>query len=83
MGGTTSSLARKARASGLWHAERTRSRAIVNEAADGSETEENAVCAAPRKLWKSKFQEFARMFNQRQNGACVFHEFFGRSATKC
>ena len=73
----------KARASGLWHAERTRKQACVYEAAEAIEPEMNAVRAASRKKRISKFQDFAATFNQRQNGPCLFHDFFGRSATKC
>ena len=73
----------KARANGLWHAEKTKSRASLYKAAVASEPETNAVRTAPRGRKNSKFQEFARTFNQRPNGPCVFHEFFGRSATKC
>ena len=73
----------KARASALWHAERTKSRPSVIEAAEVSGPEENAVRTVPRKQRSSKFQEFAKTFNQRQNGPCVFHDFFGKSATRC
>ena len=73
----------KARASGLWHAEKTRNRASVYEAANVSEAEADAVRSAPRKQRSSKFQEFAKTFTQRQNGPCVFHEFFGQTATRC
>ena len=73
----------KSRASSLWHAERTRKQACVYEAAEWSEPDTNAVRAPARKRRTNKFQEFAATFNQRQNGPCVFHEFFGRSATRC
>ena len=83
----------KARASGLWHEEKTRSRASVYEAASAntkakandevSRPETNAVKAKAKGLRKSKFQEFVATFYQRHNGPCVFHEFFGQSASKC
>ena len=83
----------KARASCLWHAERTKSRASVYEAANTNtsananakvrEPETNAVKTTARGPRKSKFQEFAATFNQRHNGPCVYHEFFGQSSAKC
>ena len=73
----------KARASGLWHADRTRKRAAVCEA-KVIEPEANAVRAAPNQRKRgAKFQEFAATFRQRQGGPCIFHDFFGRSASKC
>ena len=74
---------KKARASGLWHPDRTTSRASVYEGANINEPEANAVRTAPRGNRSSKFQEFAKTFTQRPNAPCVYHEFFGQSATKC
>ena len=75
----------KARASGLWHAEKTRSRASLCEAAvtSTSKPEAYTVRNAPKGRRTSKFQDFAKTFTQRTNGLCVFHEFLGRFATKC
>ena len=53
----------KARASGLWHAERTKSRSSLYEAADVSEPETNAVRTVARGRPTSKFQEFAKTFS--------------------
>ena len=73
----------KARASSLWHAERTRKSAGICEA-KVVEAEANAVRAAPKQKKKgSKFQDFAATFHQRQGGPCVYHDFFGKSADKC
>ena len=73
----------KARASGLWQAERTKSRASVYEATDVSEPETNALKTTARGQRTSKFREFADRFKQRRNGPCIFHEFFGQTASKC
>ena len=79
----------KARASCLWHAEKTKSRASVYEAANAnaeakvSKPETNAVKVMARGNGKSKFQKFAANFKQWMGGPCVFHEFFGHSATRC
>ena len=74
----------KTRASGLWHAGRTRKRTGVFEAARASEPEANAVRAATKTQKKgSKFQDFAATFYQRHGGPCVFHEFFGKDAKRC
>ena len=74
----------KARASSLWHAERTRKRAAVFEAAKTDDPEANAVRAPNRQKKKGgKFQEFAATFKQRQGGPCVYHDFFGKSSGKC
>ena len=73
----------KARASGLWHAERTRKRAGVYEAKVG-EPEANAVRATQKQTKKGgKFQDFAATFRQRQGGPCLYHEFFGKTASRC
>ena len=81
----------KARANGLWHAEKTKSRSGVYEAAGAhvianskvSEQETHAVKVKSRGTRKSKFQEFTGSFYQRANGPCVYHEFFGQSSAKC
>ena len=73
----------KARASGLWHADRMKSQASVYEAANASELETNAVKTTARGQRSSKFREFASRFTQRPNGPCVYHDFFGQTATKC
>ena len=74
----------KTRASGLWHAGRTRRRKGGVEVAEASGPETNAVQAASKTKKKtSKFQEFAATFYQRQGGQCVFHEFFGKDAKRC
>ena len=67
----------KARASRVWHAERTKSRASLYEVTEVSQPETNAVRTAARGRRTSKFQEFAKTFTQRPNGPCVFHDFFG------
>ena len=58
----------KARASVLWHAEKTKARASVYEAANVGEPEANAVRTAPRRQRSTKFQDFVRKFTQRPNG---------------
>ena len=67
----------KARASRLWHAEKTRKHSCVYEAAGASQPETSAVRAAAKKKKNSKFQDFAAMFYQRQGGPCVLHDFYG------
>ena len=56
----------KARASGLWHAEKTRSRATVfaAEAVNVCEPEANVVRAPVKGPRSSRFQEFAKTFKQ-------------------
>ena len=74
----------KARASKLWHAERTKKREEAFEVTASAGSDTNAVRAAYKTKKKgSKFQEFAATFRQRQGGPCVFHDFFGKSAGKC
>ena len=88
----------KARASGLWHAERTKSKPTYMSSTPAptattsptmtpktraSVPKTNAVAAKAKSSCKSKFQEFATKFYQRRDGPCVFHEFFGPAATKC
>ena len=77
----------KARANALWHAERARSGAALytTEAAEEAEADTNAVAAkaSGSRRSGSRFQEFARSFEVRPNGPCVFHAFFGATATKC
>ena len=79
----------KARANGLWHAEKTKSRSSVYEVAGananakGNEKETHAVRVKSKGKSKSKFHEFAGSFYQRPNGPCVYHEFFGQSSAKC
>ena len=75
----------KARANRLWHAEKGKRRAFVNEAevASDSEQEANAVRASARGSRGTGFKDFAKTFHQRPEGPCVFHYFFGTSATRC
>ena len=75
----------KARANRLWHAEKDRSRPYVNETevASAGEQEANAVRAARKGGRNSGVREFARTFQQLPGGPCVFHYFFGKSATRC
>ena len=73
----------KARASGLWHADRTKVRPSVYEVANISEPDTNAVKNKVRGQRNTKFHEFAGRFTQRPNGSCVYHEFFEQTATKC
>ena len=79
----------KARTSCLWHAERTKTRAGVYEAANASAEdaeglpETNAVKTSAKGPRKGKFQEFAANFKQKVNGPCVFHEFFRDAAARC
>ena len=70
----------KARAKGLWHAEKTKRQAATYE------VETNAVRFKPKgknNQNSKKFKDFAGTFYQRPNGPCMFHEFYGQSATRC
>ena len=82
----------KARAKGLWHAEKTKRQAATYEVAGArtisqdDEVETNAVRFQPKgknNQNSKKFKDFAGTFYQRPNGPCVFHEFYGQSATRC
>ena len=82
----------KARANGLWHAEKTKRCPAMYEVAGAcvidqdDEVEANAVRFKPKGKTNQnskRFKEFAGTFYQRPNGPCVFHEFYGRSATRC
>ena len=82
----------KARAKGPWHAEKTKRQAATYEVAGAraisqdDEVETNAVRFKPKgknNQNSKKFKDFAGTFYQRPNGQCVFHEFYGQSATRC
>ena len=82
----------KARAKGLWNAEKTKRQAATyevsgaREVAGEAEKETNAVRFKKKgnpNRNASKFKEFAGTFYQRQNGPCVYHEFYGRSSDRC
>ena len=85
----------KARAKGLWHAEKTKRQAATYEVSGArdvdrdDETEANAVRFKPKGKSNQnskkvkEFKEFAGTFYQRPNGPCVYHEFYGRSADRC
>ena len=82
----------KARAKGLWHAEKTKRQAAVYEVSGArridrdDEVEANAVRFKPKgkpNQNAKKFKEFAGTFYQRPNGPCVYHEFYGHSSAKC
>ena len=81
----------KTRANGLWHAERTKTRARISEASlpcacaspSTREPEANAVRKPAKGRRPIPFHVFARNFNQTPNCPCVFHEYFGIEATKC
>ena len=82
----------KARAKGLWHAEKTKRQAATYEVAGAraisqdDEVETNAVRFKPKgknNQNSKKFKDFAGTFYQRLNGPCVFHEFYGQSTTRC
>ena len=73
----------KARASVLWHADRTKTRASVYEAATVSKPDTNALKATERGQRRSKFRDFASRFTQRPDGPCVYHEFFSQTSSKC
>ena len=69
----------KARARALWHADRTKTRTSVDQAANVRNPETNAMKSTERGQRHSKFREFAMRFTQRPDGPCVYHEFFGRA----
>ena len=85
----------KARASSLWHAEKSKGQAsLCAVAGAGKEIPEtNAVKSkevskgkggqGKRKNTFKHFQQFAANFSQRPNGPCLFHEFYGHTAYKC
>ena len=75
----------KARANRLWHAKKDKRRPYVNETevASAIEQEANAVRAAGKGGCNNGFRDFARTFQQIPGGPCVFHYFFGKSATRC
>ena len=73
----------KARASGLWHADRTKSQANVYEASSASEPDTNTIKNRPKVQKGNKFLKFTDKFVQRPNGPCVYHGFYGQAANRC
>ena len=75
----------KARANRLWHAGKGKRIAGGSVAeVTAAECQEANVVRAPQKGGRiSKFRAYADKFVQKSGGPCVFHDFYGKLATKC
>ena len=75
----------KARANRLWHAGKFKHQAGMNGAkvANAEEQEAYAVRTSSKGSRGSKFKDYASKFVQKPGGPCLFHDFYGKLASKC